>query len=97
MANQSRKRNSRGMRNFRSAGWEAAKFTGRTADNAAVGLARWVTTDHSGMGKALENMPSMGFIDSVRYILVRFIISMIGVVLSGVGVFLLIAIIAWIL
>lgn len=56
---------SRATRNLRSAGWDAAKFTARTADKAAVGLFRWATTDHSGMRKAFDNMPSMGFIDTV--------------------------------
>lgn len=67
---------SQGMRNLKSAGWEAAKLTGRTTEKAAVGLARYVTTDYSGMGRALANMPSMGFLDSISYIFTMFIYAM---------------------
>lgn len=90
--------NSQGMRNLRSAGWQAAKFTGKTADKAtgaaekaAVGLFRWVTTDHSGMGKALDNMPSMGFFNTAKYILNQFLIAVAGTIVTGVLVFVLIA------
>lgn len=72
MARKYGKRSNQGMRNLRSAGWDAAKFTGRTTEKAAVGLARWATTDHSGMGKALSKMPSMGFLDSISYIFSAF-------------------------
>ncbi len=40
------------MRNLSSAGWQSAKFTGRTAGKGAVGLVRWAATDHLGMGDA---------------------------------------------
>ncbi len=40
----------RSMRNLSSAGWQAAKFTGRAADKAAVGLFKWAVTDHMGFG-----------------------------------------------
>lgn len=98
MAKQYGKRSGQGMRNLRSAGWQAAKFTGRTADKAAgaaekaaVGLFRWATTDHYGMSRALANMPSMGFLDTARYILIHFFIAVAGAVLTGVLVFVLIA------
>ena len=85
------KRNSQAMRNLKSAGWQAAKFTGRTTDKAAVGLFRWAATDHSGMGRALNNMPSMGFLDTLKYILMQFLMVVVGSVISGVLMFLLIA------
>lgn len=82
---------SNGMRNLQSAGRSAAKFTGRTTEKAAVGLFRWATTDHYGMGKALSNMPSMGFIDSTKYILWQFLYAVAGAVFTGIWVFVLIA------
>jgi hypothetical protein len=81
----------RAIRNLQSAGNSAAKFTGSTTGKAAVGLFRWATTDHSGMGRALDNMPSMGFFNSVRYVLMHFLIAVVGAVLTGALVFILIA------
>jgi hypothetical protein len=69
---------------------KAIKFTARTVDKTATGLGRWATTDHSGMGKALANMPSTGFLDSVRYILTQLLITVVGAVLMGIWVFLLV-------
>lgn len=86
-----RKPSNQGMRNLRSAGWQAAKFTGRTADKAAVGLFRWVTTDHSGLRSALENMPSMGFLYTAKYLLMKFLFAVVGAVLTGFWIYLLIA------
>lgn len=86
-----RKRSSQGMCNLQSAGRQAAKFTGGVTEKAAVGLFRWATTDHSGMGKALANMPSMGFIDSTKYILWHFLFAVAGAVLTGVLAYVLIA------
>lgn len=88
MARKYGKRSSQGMRNLRSAGWDAAKFTGRTTEKAAVGLARWATTDHSGTGKAFENMPSMGFIETIGYILMIFFFAMVNIVIYVAGVLL---------
>lgn len=90
MTNSSRKRNQRAMRNLQSAGWQAAKFTGRTADKAAGGLFRWVITDHTGMSKALDQMPKMGFLDSAKYMLTHFLIAMLGALLGGALIFILI-------
>jgi len=68
MARQYKKRTSRGARNLQSAGRSVLGFAGRTADNAACGLARWATTDHSGIGNTLDNMPSLGFFGGISYI-----------------------------
>lgn len=76
---------------MRSAGWTAAKFTGRTTEKAAVNLFRWAATDHTGLSRALENMPEMGFFASLKYILVQFLITMVGVVVAGVWIYVLIA------
>lgn len=54
--------------------WQATKFTGRTTEKAAsaaeyavVGLARWATTDHTGISKMLIAMPGLGFVDTLKY------------------------------
>lgn len=91
MARQYGRRSSRATRNLRSAGWDAVKFTARTADKATVGLFRWATTDHSGMSKAFDKMPSMGFIDTVRYGSILFLAAMVNALLRGVMVFISIA------
>jgi hypothetical protein len=44
-------RNNHAMRNLRSAGSDAARFTAKTTGKAAVGLFRWASTDHSGMSR----------------------------------------------
>ena len=62
----------RAMHNLMSAGKATAKITGE----AVNGLFRWLTTDHSGMGKALGEMPKMGFIASIKYALVYFLIGL---------------------
>ncbi|TCV86646.1 hypothetical protein [Sulfurirhabdus autotrophica] len=91
MAKQNGKFGNKGIHNLRSAGWQAAKLTGRATDKTATSLFRWVTTDHSGIGKALQNMPSMGFFNTLRYILMKSLIALTCAVLTGVLVFLLIA------
>jgi len=77
-------------RKYRNLG-KAIKFTARTIDKTATGLGRWASTDHTGMSKALANMPSMGFLDTVRYILLHLLITIIVAVLSALWVFLLVA------
>lgn len=91
MTRQYNKRSSRGMRNLRSVGWSALKFTARTTDKAANNFAGWITTDHSGMSDAIKNMPSMGFLQSLGFVLTQFIICILGAVLQGIWIFLLIA------
>lgn len=78
-------------RNLRSAGNSAAKFTGRTTEKAAVGLFRWLVTDHSGIGRALLNMPSMGFFDTIGYVFRQFLYGVLGAVLTGIFAYVVIA------
>ena len=85
------KLSNRGMRNLRSAGMSAAKFTGRTTEKAAVGLFRWMVTDHSGVGRALQNMPSMGFFDTLGYVFRQFLYGVLSAVLTAVCAYILIA------
>lgn len=84
------KRSSRAMRNIRSAGWAAARFAGRTTEKAAVGLFRWASTDHSGLSRALDDMPEMGFLDSVKYVLAHFLITVVAAIVGGIYIFVLI-------
>ena len=76
----------RAMRNLKSVGKTTANITGEAADV----LFRWLTTDHSGMGKALGEMPKMGFFSNIKYALVYFLIGLIGVILQVAMIFFLI-------
>jgi len=64
------------------------------ANKAAVGLARWVTTDHTGTGKLLANLPPMGFIDTLITLLVTAVLSVLGALAlaSAAMLFLLVAV-----
>ena len=86
MARNNQKQSS-AMRNLRSAGWTAARFAGRTTEKAAVGLFRWASTDHSGLSRAIDNMPDMGFLDSVKYVLVHFLIAVAAALVGAVLIF----------
>ena len=91
MARQYGKRRSRGMRNLKSAGGSAAKIAGRTAENAAVKIGRWVTTDHSGLPSALNNMPEMGFVDSIKYALRQLLRAIARIFVMGILIFIFIS------
>ncbi|MDX8386860.1 MAG: hypothetical protein R8M11_10160 [Gallionella sp.] len=79
------------MRKIRSSGMEAIKYTGKSAGTAATGLFKWATTDHSGMSEAFDRMPSMGFRDTAIYIIVQFMIGILGAIFTGVWIYALIA------
>ena len=79
-------RNSRS--NLESAANIAIHATARTTE----GVFRYITTDRSGMGRAISHMPpSMGFLDSAAYIASYFLIAVAGAVLTGILYFILIA------
>lgn len=59
-------------------------------DKGISNLGRWLVTDHSGCSQSMLNMPSMGFLDTCRYILTQFIIAVLGAVLYGLLVGLMI-------
>ena len=61
------------------------------AEKIAVGLFRWAATDHSGMGKALEQVPPMGYLHELRTIFLHFLISVVGAILTGGWIFALFA------
>jgi hypothetical protein len=78
-------------RNRIHSSWKAAKFAGRMAEESAVGLARWVMTDHTNTTQLLANIPKMGFIDTMVMTLVTIASLLLGAVVAGVMVFLFIA------
>ena len=78
------------LRNLKSSGWKAAKFAGRTLDKTISGLFRWLTTDHAGITRMLTLMPEMGFWDSVKYVLISFLITLAGIVLQIVWLYFII-------
>lgn len=74
-------------RNLGSVAWEGAKFTGRVAERSAEGLFRWATTDHTGMSKALINMPEMGFIETIKCMFAMLCYAVMSAVVMGVAGF----------
>lgn len=62
----------------------------RNADKAFTHFAKWVTTDHTGFSQAMNDMPKMGFVDSLKHILIYLAISVISVLISGLLIFILI-------
>jgi len=70
---------------------KANRIATNAANKAAVGLARWATTDHSGTAKLLANLPPMGFFDTLSMIAVTLLCSLLGALVSGVLMFLLVA------
>jgi hypothetical protein len=60
------------------------------AANAASQLFCWAKTDHSGMSKALDRMPSSSLLESLNHIVGHFLITVVGAVLTGLWVYVLI-------
>ena len=78
----------------RHQGIRVSRTVGKTSDvieNVAVGLFRWAATDHSGMSKTLEHIPSMDYLHELRTIFMHFLISVAGAVLMGGWIFALFA------
>lgn len=86
-----RSRPHRRMDKMASSGWKAAKTTWRHVDGAASALGRWATTDHTGFSESLSRMPLLGFWLTVQLIAIRFVLGMLGALLSGLVIALLIA------
>jgi hypothetical protein len=72
---------------MKSTGNAIAKVT----DKAVTGLFRYAVTDHLGVGKRFLNMPAMGFLDTVRYLALTLVSSLIAAVVMGGLYFVLIA------
>lgn len=66
----------------------AGKSVGKVTEKGATGLFRWATTDHYGMTERLSNMPAMGFLDTLKYILVQLLITIVAALATGLLVFL---------
>jgi hypothetical protein len=66
----------------------AGKSVSKVTEKAATGLFRWATTDHTGITERLANMPSMGFLDTLGYLLVQLLITVVAALATGLLVFL---------
>jgi hypothetical protein len=75
-----------GIRVSRTVGKSSGLF-----EKTAVGLFRWAATDHSGTGRMLDNMPPMGFIDTMKFIAMHLLITIVGAFMTGIMVFFLVA------
>ncbi len=85
---------SQGIRNLKSAGSSAAKFTGRAVSKTAVGLFKYAATDHLGTGDSLEYMPKMGAVDTLWQILIQFLIRVAAITITAVIFFVVIVFVA---
>ncbi len=61
----------------------------RVTEKAAVGLARWATTDHTGTTKLLTTMPPLGFVDTVCLVLIQLFFGILGAIGSAIMIVLL--------
>jgi hypothetical protein len=86
MHRSSRRSSNRFTKRFTS----AAKATYRHFNHAGSSFGRWTTTDHTGMSRAMINMPSMGFWNTLRYIAMHFLIAVVGALVTGLMVFVII-------
>ncbi len=73
-----------GIRNLKSSGSSAVKFTGNAASKATVGVFRYMATDHLGMADSLSRAPKMGAFDSLKYALMQFLIRMVAIGITAV-------------
>jgi hypothetical protein len=77
MATKGGMHNARRKRNRRTSGRDAVSATWRTTEKAAVGIGRWVATDHTGASEVVARTPDLGFLLSLKIILfclVRYIV-----------------------
>jgi len=86
MRQASRRSSTRRTKNFTS----AANTAYRDSDNAGSSRGKWITADHTGMSRAMIDMQSMGFWDTLYYIVTHFLIAVFGALVSGLLMFLLI-------
>ena len=70
---------------------QAARTAGRITEKAITGLGRWATTDHTGTAKLLANLPPMGFVNTLTFVLIHILFSILGAVATGLMVFALFA------
>ncbi len=85
-------------RSWGSVGNEVASHTWRATEKAAEGLGRWATTDHTGLGQRLSNMPpGMSVMESIGYALAHFAISIVFAALQGLWIVLVLMGFIWFL
>ena len=84
-------RRNRSMNTHRSSGWKALQATGRVTEKAAVGLVRWMTTDHTGSSEALRHMPATSFGEILEYIVLQILCAVVVALVTGVWIFVLMA------
>lgn len=86
MYRSSRRPSTRHTKRFAS----AAKTAYRHFDNAGSSFGKWLTTDHSGMSRAMIDMPSMGIFDTLHYIAMHFLIAVVGALVTGLMAFVIV-------
>lgn len=69
----------------------AAIHTDRATEKAAVGLFRWMTTDHISKGRPIQFIPGTTILGSLGYILVELFLGILGAVLTGAIAYVMIA------
>lgn len=86
------KRRTIAYRKLISAGATGAMFAAEVTGKSARGVLRWACTDHSGFSKAMGSMPSLGFIDSIKYMLFCVCYTMAYAIAMGVAAWFTIAV-----
>ena len=71
--------------------WKATRYAAKAAEKAITGLGRWATTDHTGTAKLLANLPPMGWMHTLGFVLIHILCSILGAVVSAALVYVLIA------
>ena len=79
------------MNSRHSSGWKTAQAAGRATEKAAVGLFRWMTTDHTGSSEALRHMPATSFGEALKDLLLQMLCAVVVGVVTGVWIFVLMA------
>lgn len=82
---------SRSNKSLAKATWQASSNAYRVVDKGITHFASWATTDRTGFSRAMNEMPKMDFIDTLKYVLLHFVVSIIGTLISGFLILLLIA------
>ena len=57
---------------------KATRYAAKAAEKAITGLGRWATTDHTGTAKLLANLPPMGWMDTLGFVLIHILCSILG-------------------
>ena len=79
------------MNTHRSSGWKTAQAAGRVTEMDAVGLFRWMTTDHIASSEALRHIPATSFGEALKYALLQILCAVVVALVTGVWIFVLMA------